>query len=292
MNSKPAIDTSGARAAQVLIASMTEILITLVGCGGTGSWLAPSIARLTRLLSESGRKVKVTFVDPDIVEAVNIPRQNFCDAEIGQNKAIALATRYSAAWGIEIAAVPFRFNPEKTRGSYNTMTILVGCVDNAAARRSINEAMKWRNSKDVPKCWWLDAGNYADGGQVLLGSASTSASLESSFTTARICQALPSPAMQNPDLLKARPEEASKHKMSCAELQAANLQSLTINQHVAAIAADYLTRLLTGGKLKIFSTDFNQSVQSARSTAITPEAVASLIGKPVEFVMKAKGAAR
>ncbi len=282
------IDTSFARAARLMLAAQ-PVQIVMVGCGGTGSWLAPSIARLARVLSESDRKIKVVFVDHDEVEPVNIPRQNFYDAEIGQNKAIALATRYGQFWGLEIAAVPFRFDPVKARGSYNTLTIVVGCVDNAAARRSINEAAKWNNSKGAPRFWWLDCGNYADGGQVLLGSASTAAQLEAAFTTPKICTALPSPAMQNPDLLKARPEEAGK-RMSCAELQAANLQSLTINQHAAAIAADYLTRMLTGGKLRICETNFNQDAQSSRSTAITPEAVAAMIKKPVEFVMKAKGA--
>jgi PRTRC genetic system ThiF family protein len=286
------IDTSFARAASMLLASHRETRILLVGCGGTGSWLAPAVARLARVMIEAGRDVRVTFIDHDSVEAGNIPRQSFCFAEISQNKAIALASRYGAAWGLEIAAVPQPFTPKLVRADYDTLTLMLGCVDNAAARKAMHEALKMNRADAVHRVWWLDCGNYADGGQVLLGSAHSAAHLEGAFKSARVCTALPSPALINPDLLKARPEETGK-RMGCAELIAANMQSLTVNQHVAAVAADYLTRLLTGGQLKIFATDFNQAAQSSRSRAITPEEVAAVVRKPVEFVLvKAKGAGR
>jgi len=79
-------------------------------------------------------------------------------------------------------------------------------------------------------------------------------------------------------LLKPKPEENGK-RMSCAELQAANAQSLAINQRVAAEASDYLMRMLVGPPLRRFATEFDLVTGSARSRPITPEAVMGFFGK-------------
>jgi tRNA A37 threonylcarbamoyladenosine dehydratase len=86
------IDTSYARARKLAIGNSKELNLILVGCGGTGSWLAPSVVRAAKVLTEKiSVKVNVTFIDPDLVEEKNVYRQNFCLAEIGANKAETLA---------------------------------------------------------------------------------------------------------------------------------------------------------------------------------------------------------
>ena len=68
--------------------SFDAVNMHLVGCGGTGSWLAPHVARMALMLIERfNKKVEVHFWDPDTVEPKNIFRQNFSYAEIGSNKA-------------------------------------------------------------------------------------------------------------------------------------------------------------------------------------------------------------
>ena len=107
-----ALDLSFLEARPVVTRTWRSLSITLVGCGGTGSWLAPAIARIARVLLDAGepdRRVSVTFVDPDTVEQKNLARQNFCAAELGANKARALALRYGAAWGLDIKAVPRQY---------------------------------------------------------------------------------------------------------------------------------------------------------------------------------------
>ena len=267
------IDTSFARAARLMLPAMEETFIYLVGCGGTGSWLAPAIARLVRVAREQGQNVKAEFIDPDIVEAANIPRQNFCDAETGLHKSATLARRYGAAWGIEIAARTERFGAPMVTNAWGRLSIIVGCVDNAAARRAIAATLK-HNLRDTHSVWWLDCGNAKESGQVLLGSAATAADLKSAFLSKKVCGRLPGPHLQAPDLLKAKPEERNGRKMSCAELMAANAQSLTINQAVASVAADYLARMLGGGPLVKFATYIDQATGSARSRAITEEEIA------------------
>jgi hypothetical protein len=109
--------------------------------------------------------------------------------------------------------------------------------------------------------------------------------LEGVFTpSCKICKNLPAPSLVAPDLLEPRPEELLQSKLSCAEIQLANAQSVAVNQMVASIATDYLLRLVTSG-LKRFRTDFDLSAGSMRSRYITAEEVARVIGKPVSYVV-------
>src|SRR5215475_5890244 len=107
--------------------------------------------------------------------------------------------------------------------------------------------------------WWLDCGNDESSGQVIVGSSHQVADLAGVFTpSCKICKRLPAPSLVAPDLLEPRPEELLASKLSCAEIQLANAQSLAVNQMVASVATDYLLRLVSGG-LKRFRTWFDLS---------------------------------
>ena len=106
--------------------------IVVVGVGGTGGHLAPQLARIMWLERENGRDVQMTFVDPDLIEEKNIGRQNFCPASIGQNKALDLAMRFNAAYGLDIAAIPQKFSSSMAGiGSFRSRrggaTIIIDC---------------------------------------------------------------------------------------------------------------------------------------------------------------------
>lgn len=270
------IDLSFVKAATLLLPVYDRIRLFLVGCGGTGSWLAPSVARIAKVWQEQGHQVDLIFCDPDHVEPKNIPRQNFCEAELKRNKASALAYRYSAAWGLEIHAVDQPFKAAKLPHKFGALTILIGCVDNAAARREIANAVQRQieGSQDERRLWWLDCGNNDDSGQVLLGSATAPCQMEHAFRSRKICKMLPAPSLIAPDLLEPRPEELAASKLSCADIQLANAQSLAVNQQVAAIATDYLLRMLSGS-LKRFATYFDLESGVMRSRYITPEEIES-----------------
>ena len=110
----------------------------LVGCGGTGSWLAPHLVRLARFLRETRQmKVHVTFIDPDVIETKNVFRQSFGEAEVGGHKAELLALRYAATWGQGMEVHTSKFAKEMVQLEYRDLGVIVGCVDNAAARRTI-----------------------------------------------------------------------------------------------------------------------------------------------------------
>jgi PRTRC genetic system ThiF family protein len=276
---KPAasFDLSYVNAVPVLLRDAEELRLYLVGCGGTGSWLAPDIARLAAEFRARWRNIRITFVDPDTVEPVNIPRQNFCQAEVGASKAETLAARYGSAWGLEIAAVTKRFQPSLVDAPWRAAAIIIGCVDNAAARKSIAGILD-RNSP-TPSVWWLDCGNAVQSGQVLLGSAPTVRELAGAFAVPTFCSALPSPALQHPELLMPLPEESKGARMSCAEIAAANRQALTVNKQVAAHAAAMLSQFLAG-ELRYFALYFDQASGTARSRYVTPENVKAAVRKP------------
>lgn len=284
ISKSPTLDLSFLQAATLLLPSAETWNLVLVGCGGTGSWLAPSVARIARVIQEGGKTANVWFVDPDHVEAKNIPRQSFCEAELGQNKAATLAGRLSAAWGLDIRVSRGRFDSSKINAgpwySYDSVTVLIGCVDNAAGRKEMARALE-RNRADSPhRVWWLDCGNTEHSGQVLFGSSVQPKQLEGAMVSAKICRALPAPSLVAPDLLTARPEEAGRDKRSCAEIQLANAQSLAVNQMVASIATDYLLRIVFGG-LNRFATYFDLASGSMRSSYCSAEEIAKF-AKPAK----------
>lgn len=271
-----------------------ELEILLVGCGGTGSWLAPHIARLVWLLRQDGKSAVCTFIDPDRVEAANLVRQQFCPAEVGAPKAAALALRYGRAWGLDIPAHVAPFHPDMIgRVGHEVLRVVVGCVDNAAARQLMADRVHDSNrhtgrGDSPPGLWWLDCGNSRDAGQVLVGTASVAAELLLAFTPATICRALPSPALQRPELLEALPEEAPDASLSCAELALVNAQALMINQSIATAAADMLFRLLLIGDLRRFATYVDGPSGVQKSLYTTPEAVGAVIGQKAAFFVPAK----
>lgn len=267
-----------ANASPVLTIDYTEIELWLIGCGGTGSWLAPSIVRLGRVLDSKGKRVKLYFVDPDYVEEANVLRQCFCDAEIGLNKAKTLALRYAIVWKMEVGAIAQSFNPDWVTPGYNTLALVVGCVDNARARQSIAQVLENNNHQLAPHTWYLDCGNSRRSGQVLIGSHLSSKPDDYQFNTLG-CFRLPAPTVQQPDLLVPQPEEMEDNTLSCEQLALFNSQSLSINQRVAAEAFDYLLQLTTG-KLRRFATYFDLESGSGRSLYTTQISVIQSISQP------------
>ena len=270
--------------------------IYLVGCGGTGSWLAPHLVRLARFLRETRQmKVRITFIDPDTVEMKNVFRQNFGGAEVGGCKAELLALRYAAAWGQSIQVRTSQFDKGIVQLEYGDLGVIVGCVDNAAARRTIAETLtldaNMHSAEGLPRLWWLDAGNGKDTGQVLFGAARNARQLQHAFPylpDQSFCVNLPAPDLQHPELLQAQSGETTPQRsqgvISCAEMLLLGDQSPSINAMVANIAATYLWRLFADPKgLTMFATYCNLNVLSTRSRFITPDAIAQALGKNIKM---------
>jgi len=250
--------------------------LLLIGCGGNGSHLAEAVARVGRLLKDQGRDVELTFFDPDHVDAGNIPRQNFAEAEIGVNKAQLLALRYSAKWGIPINAVPDYF--DRTNSTHSSLTVLIGCVDNGEARNDISQSLPGSH-QSAPNVWWLDLGNGFDTGQVILGSAQELSELQSAFRLSSVCTATPAPGLLHPELLRAaktahrQPQSPREPPQGCAQMALIHAQMPLVNQMTAAIGAAMLTRLLVTQDLQYWASYFDLSTGKQVSYATSPQAI-------------------
>lgn len=269
----------------VLTKSWNSALLILVGCGGTGSYLAVQLARLAALLRSKGKTVTLAFIDPDKVAEKNIERQHFCRAEISRPKAQTLARRYGAAWGLEITALVEPFSRELISRKLEeaNLELVVGGVDNAAARQAIAEWLALPGWERQKQRWWLDCGNDKASGQICLGNSSHQEELRDAFELSDYCTRLPSPALQFPDLLKPRKEETQAGNLSCAELAMLNEQGLTINAAMAGIAADYLFRLLLTKDLKKFCTTLDLGAGTMRSRYTSREGLREALELPPAF---------
>ena len=285
-SSQVVLDLDQLNAAKLIVPLAPRVRLVLIGCGGTGSWLAPAVARIARLLNEKfAREVVLGFVDPDTVETKNIYRQNFCHAEVGRDKAVALASRYSMAWGVDIWAYPIKFDLSIARDlgetiHHDDLTIYIGCVDNVRARRDILGAVRSTDGT----CFWLDCGNVKESGQVLIGRNNPGEKVKT-FPFEDRCAWVPLPSRQHKELIgragdsdddgvedegiETEPTPAVIEGLSCGEIAMLDEQGLSINQAIASIAADYLLRLLLTQNLEKFQTYIDLNSGSMRSTFIT-----------------------
>ena len=116
------------------------------------------------------------------MEAKNLLRQNFIQADVGKNKAEVLAQRYGRAYGVNIIPIVRRVTPESGRRNRlfadldtppdrpGENSLVIMCVDSAGARRDILSAwsldgMRGGDISEIAPVF-IDAGNEDDFGQV------------------------------------------------------------------------------------------------------------------------------
>ena len=142
--------------------------ITVVDCGGTGGFVAEGLCRLLQ-----GRQATIVLVDHDRVEPHNLLRQNFYPEDEGRFKSQALADRLAKAYRRPVGYSVYLFRDEDSRPdgrrypglpSYGN-SLLIGCADNAAARRAMAESLP-----GDPRRWLIGAGNDTNWRQVLVGN--------------------------------------------------------------------------------------------------------------------------
>ena len=175
--------------------------ITVVGCGGTGGFLAEGLCRLFQ-----GREATIVLVDHDRVEPHNLLRQNFYAEDVGKFKSQALADRLARAYRRPVGYSVYAFREEDSGsdgGRYPGLpsygnSLLIGCADNAAARRAMAESLP-----GDPRRWLIDAGNDTNWGQVLIGNVADRDFGDEQAFVDQTCHLLPAPTVQRPDLLTA-----------------------------------------------------------------------------------------
>jgi PRTRC genetic system ThiF family protein len=251
----------------------------VVGCGGTGGFVADDLCRLLMRTD-----IPILLVDHDRVEPHNLRRQNFYAGDVGKFKSQALAERLSRNYGIPIgySVFPFdiRLRSKATGGSMYSPAIqglIIGCVDDSTeARKQIHESLQFNH-------WWLDAGNGHSSGQVLLGNAKNADKMFGAFDEGtETVNALPLPSVQLPSLL-APPTKTAKPR-DCAEEVEANEQSPVINRAMAALVTQFVYRLLTG-TLTWMGAYLDLDAGTLHTVPAEPVTVAKMLSTKVDLLM-------
>lgn len=205
------------------------INICLVGVGGTGSALLTELFQMSFMLhqiSEGKVYFNVVVYDDDEVSFANVGRQSFWGHDVGVNKATALVDRFNTFGGINWVAKPCKFSPSADMLKYD---LLITCTDSAQTRADIGEYAKKLHSSML----WLDTGNDAYTGQVILG-----------FLGKNIIM-LPNVYDLYPSLRTI--EDIATD--SCSHIEALAKQSYGINKKVALEATCLLWELLRHSKI-------------------------------------------
>lgn len=214
-----------------------QVRVLLVGLGGTGSEVLSGLARLHHVMVATGHPegLHVTAIDGDDVSPSNIGRQPFSHADIGQNKAITLITRYNLHYGLRWDVIPGFFG-YGGRFIDRPFDLLITCVDKASVRVQIAKYyLDKSNSRDT---LWLDTGNGKDKSQVILGHLTRHLPRHGDLRLPNVC-----------NLFRELESVDDDAEPSCSVADALRHQDLMINRLTADIAVELLNKLLRHGRI-------------------------------------------
>jgi PRTRC genetic system ThiF family protein len=222
-----------------------KITVDLVGLGGTGSQVLTHLARVNEALIAYGHTgLHVRCWDADTVSPANIGRQLFSQADIGQNKAVVLATRVNRFFGYSWEGHPQMFTAKETGN------ITITCIDTAAGRIEIGKAMQ-DTGKHIRYgephqrlIYWLDLGNLQKTGQAILGTVGTVKQPASEHATRGD---LPTVVRYYPQLKRIKEKDQGP---SCSLAEAINKQDLFINSILANFGVNLIWKLFREGMIR------------------------------------------
>lgn len=240
-----------------------RVRVWLVGAGGNGAEMLDSLARMDRALRALGHPgFHVKAWDGDTVSATNLVRQRFLPGDEGHNKAVTLVQRYNLFFGLDWDAESSHFGPSGFAptgdGPPPACDLLVTCVDKAKVRVAIGKAMRGHYTAAL----WLDLGNDAHDGQVVLGHLGRG----------------PRDGLRLPnvhDLYSEMAEQAAKldrQGASCSAEESLARQEFPVNRTAACAGASLLWNLLRHGRLEHHGVFFD--VRAGRMTPLPIDPVA------------------
>ena len=215
-----------------------DVRIALVGCGATGSAIAPLLFKLNHIRRElTGRELGLNLFifDPKNVTQTGMNRTGFFATEVGMNKAIVMANKLNTAVGYNFAVGYDRpFTPADAGKGFD---VVITATDSAKSRIDINEAVRntYQSRKEV---LWLDVGVGEQYGNVVLGQ----------FGHGK--NRLPNALDLFPSMAEAS-EDKALERPSCDVLDAISRQNFTVNEAGATTAIGLLSRLILNGSITV-----------------------------------------
>lgn len=239
------------------------VKVHVIGAGGTGSHVMQNLAALHHALLGLGHPygLDVTLIDEDVVSPTNVGRQCFFPSDVGHSKAEVLVNRANLGWQTRWSAVTKRVTERSMMGEAD---IVIGCVDNRLARKSIISVYK-----DV---YYLDFGNRKHDGQIVLGQIYPSWKKEDEGRLPHIGDLFPDAI--DPE------KEQDDDTPSCSLAEALEKQSLFINKVVATHGINLLAKLFTKGEITNHGVFVNLETERSTPLPIDPAAWARMGYKP------------
>lgn len=205
---------------------------------------------------------------------------------MGQNKAAALAKRYSAAFGIEILTVEkFLETADDLRGLYEKNegdTLILGAVDNHFARALVYDCFLSHQAKALKnRLFWVDAGNETMHGQVVLSVVGKG--MGDKWMNIRSGEI---PLTLLPGFFDIFPEVYPIEKpkdmgMDCAIMVQKDPQTIQANM-MSAFCATSLAIQALEGEIRTMALYFDALTGNTKGTMLTHRNLAQVNGKLVE----------
>lgn len=232
----------------IYINNDTKVNITVVGCGGTGSQL---LSPLMQLCSNVSSKInKITLVDGDVFEAKNVQNQRCLLDEVGENKAEALAERYTyiydnlkinyySDYARNLKDLQNIVYPSKFVGYNRNISILISCVDRNSSRKLFHEYFELAKNEGH-NLVYIDAGNGDTNrvGQVITG-----------YTCDKKVYSRPV-ADYFPDILKDEEDLSTLTNENCTQSVSENPQNIATNVLSATIIFSLVTNIISFAKIE------------------------------------------
>ena len=154
------------------------VSVWLIGAGGNGGEALDALAQFhTGLLALGGAGLSVAVMDDALVREVNLVRQRFWEADVGQHKASTLVHRYNCLLGTDWTGIPMRLEDALTHfAPRHAPDLVISAVDLPSVRRFIGNGMRDADAEGhfrphaLTQTLWLDLGNKARSGQAVLGT--------------------------------------------------------------------------------------------------------------------------
>lgn len=190
--------------------------------------MATHVARMDYALRKLGhRGLSVKIYDYDKVSESNVSRQMFAESEVGLYKSQAICNRINMFFG-------FNYRPLIEASVRPQSNLCISCVDNSHKtpdnqyfRQTYNNEFLYKGERydhRIKPYYWMDLGNDADYGQVIMGSKSNEVKAKDNV------QKLPTII----DVMGEDLGEGKTDTPSCSLAEALGRQDLSINTAVAA----------------------------------------------------------
>lgn len=237
-----------------------NVLMIVIGVGGTGGSLAYELAHLSSI---SNKNIKLVFIDKDIVEAKNLVRQRFIMQDLNRYKSDVVANRCKKAYGVNIVSMSEYIACEEDIYSIlqahpDYTPIILGCSDSLKLRYLICQTIK--NAKDYfgenKDIVYIDAGNSVNAGQII-------------FTYIKDGKYI------TPDQFEIFPQDLEDvdnaklvTQMSCAELMVSSPQTKSANLAAATGIYSYVHDIIYENSIGTHLTQFNNKNRRIESRFI------------------------